>query len=376
MTFVILSLFVLLIVDSASFIRDLLDLPLYNDIFYFIQILLFVFLLSSSLFICKLNNVKKIFFIPIESLQFLIFSSLIFSLNLLKIYPNFLLSSQLIQFSLALFFIKNFLKVNKINLFFQLVNLVLLFYLFFLLILHAIAIFFDLEFADYLQRNSLPIIALLTYLLAEYYDLKKQAKFSLFLCIILSVICRTKITLVVLPLFLIINFFLKLKQINSQVRSFICSLMFFFLCILPYILPSLFTIIFNLTPSQLQILDSTRYYLNDNLVSLLSRIYSVEFVLNNLKLLSFSGIEFSELVKFKVLGYIPHNLFLSAVINNGFFGGFAIFLLLKIFYRVSKINFLIGILGIICINYFNDFYSWFALFLIPVLIPKNRDSIL
>jgi hypothetical protein len=373
---IILIIFSNLLLGTTSFIRDMFALPFFGARIHFLNIFLYLpllyFIIKNKLKFYG-NNSKYLLdnlLIPKEFIIFFLATYLMSLGFLFKEKNDTFFISQILDFLMALFFLKNFIISNDIKIFLITINKMLYLFLIifcFLSIINLLTI--NNSMNQLIQINYFPFIGFLIYLLSKNYNLKKEANISLLLTFLLACICLVKAIFIIIPLFYFLEWIIKKIRNKKLRRYFKFSVLFIFL-VLPFALPYLVEFFLGISIININLMESNRYFLDDNISSLLSRIFSVTKIINSQNIFTLFGIDLSRENPYLTLGYPVHNLLLAMLIRNGIFGLFAAIALIINFIYLSKHNFFIALFGIICISYFNDFYSWFSLFFFPLFFVK------
>ena len=143
-----------------------------------------------------------------------------------------------------------------------------------------------------------------------------------------------------------------------------------FLVFFPILFISLLATYFNINLESFQELEEYRYYINDDIASLISRIAGAGFIFveNFSKIFPIGSYNILAIDSF--WGYPTHNYLYYSIMKYGVFGLLFVIFLLKLTYKIMLYNFSLGLTFLFCITNFNDFYIGFILFLIPVFLEN------
>lgn len=368
----ILSFFSFLVLGWPAYIRNLTQLPFFGQRIIILDILFYVFLLIlvRSQFSRLVNfeyDSKRIYF-PVIFINLSLLTILICAMNFIS-NQNYFFPLQVVEFLMALFYILNFINLHNIESFFAFSTKWLFLYSLVILALILFQLVFGYEFTDLITLNSLAFIAFLYYLLLKHYNFKKRANTLLILTLFFGLICETK------AIFIVILFLFMIRYIVKKFLKFhkIINFSWFlgaFLLTLPFLLIYLVHLITGLSLADVEARNV--WTSSDNLTSFFSRIYSVEKSIANLSNFGFFGLEYSEVKNLHVLGYPPHNLLFEAIMQAGLFGFMAVCVFIFNLLKLYKYNIYIASFSLITIIYFNDFFVWYALFLLPIFIKPTK----
>jgi hypothetical protein len=372
MSFNILSFFSFLVLGWPAYIRNLFQLPFFGQRIIILDILLYVFLLIlvRSQFSRLVNfeyDSRRIYF-PVIFINLSLLTILICVMNFIS-NQNYFFALQVVEFLMALFFILNFINLHNIESFFAFSTKWLFLYSLVILVLILFQLVFGYEFTDLITLNSLAFKAFLYYLLLKHYNFKKRADTLLILTLIFGLACQTKAIFIVILFFFMIRYIVNKFHKYHKIINFSWILAAFLLT-LPFLLIYLVHLITGLSLADVEARDL--YTSSDDLSSFFSRIYSVEKAIANLSNFPFFGLEFSEVKNLHVLNSPPHNLLLEGIFQGGIFGFMAVCVFIFSLLKLYKYNIYIASLSLITIIYFNDFFAWYALFLLPIFIKPTK----
>ena len=347
--------------------RDIFVLPFFGLRLYYIYFSL-LFFLTSIIFLNKHNLISRVrnikpkyiyyifFFIPI--FLFLQFfkndSDYFYLLQITSVSLSILFSILLVRGFGIQKFIKNFSRYS----------------FFVVFIMSVIWILWFLEIGNLIDaktRNSLPYLMLGLYYLMK--SLKQKNHFLVFF-FILCFICETRGAILIYLLCLVSNYFLKF--LNTKSKLIIYKISIIFVVFFPILSIFLVKEYLNIDLADLKELENYRYYINDDIASLISRIAGAGYILiNNLSEIFPLG-SYNLLKIDSFWGYPTHNYLYYSIMKYGIFGCIFVFFLIKITYKVMLYNFNLGLIFIYCLTSFNDFYIGFLIFLIPLFIEDFK----
>jgi hypothetical protein len=218
---------------------------------------------------------------------------------------------------------------------------------------------------DLIEKNSFPVAMLILSELSRKLGAKNLYKSFIVIGSISAIIGSAKIFFLLLFALLILN---KVKLISSS--KFIAVLIPYAVILLPFMIPRIITLALNIEIDEVIELGKNRFNINDNIGSLVSRIYSVGYTINQINFLTLFGNNESVTSTVLFWGYPVHNLYVALVYSHGFF-----FLLVLILYNLAIWRFFqrnagLGLIFGIIVIYFNDILPMLSLFFIPYIISK------
>lgn len=356
-------LYFTLLFGLFELIRDIFVLPFFGVRLYYIYfaILVFTYFSITLNFNNFLLKIKKLKFSYLTF--FFLFIVVFVFLQILKNDFDFFFIFQLISFLLSLLFTKILVNSYGHNSFFKNLYSYSLFILFIMSIIWMLWFLNIGNLIDAKTRNSLP------YLFLGIYFLSRNKKNILLLSfLIITFICETRGALLLLLITIIYNYFIKF--FNSSNKILINRLLILFVLFFPIISIYIVALILNIDLEALAELENYRYYIDDGITSLISRIAGAGYVFtenfNDFYLIGSSNIY--EIDKF--WGYPIHNYLYLLILKYGIFGFLFSFFLIKISDKIMMINFSLGLTFLYCITNFNDLYIGFLIFLLPLINDK------
>lgn len=394
---VIYFLVALVLIQAVPFLRDLLNLPLHNGRSYYLDIYLLLLSISIILlgkttktkynehelkadpdlvislrkiinYITQLINkalglithirFEKIHFIWILPLIFILLSSRANNSILyfyLKQYATFFLLSYIIYIAV---------KNQKEHALYRTIYYVCAGYVTLLFIFFIANFFTGGMFTDITQKNTLPLLLLVMSELSYQANLKRLSRKFNWLGFISATIASAKLFfLMIIALYII-------RKIEKRIdKRFFLRLLrsnYFYLIILsPFYLPFLFFFLFEIDMDFITSLGESRYDVNDNLASLISRVYSVYYMLTLEHLFSFWGFGEGTVNDIQFWGYPVHNLILSLFYSHGLMVGGSLLIVLISLRSWARQHMGLGLILSLSIIYINDIYPYLALFFIP-----------
>ena len=369
-------LFLFVILDFIGFFRDALFLPLYNGRTQIVEcglLLLAISMVQSNFDYPKLYNAsqnsieKKIvnFFcflgIPHNfnkfAILFFTLACILVPISLINHSPDLFFCLQLSKFFLALVFLSS---IKNWNLGFTYVERYLFFFIIvILLILGIIYLIKDSGILsnsyDLMSRNGWALTAVFYH---YFFAFKKGFRFFiiiLFICLLISFISGSKLALIFNLLSPVCYFLLRKKYGSVLVRGVWAIFLLIFVIIVPYIIPMYFRFNFE----DLYVLGNFRYFVQDDIGSLISRVFSVRhlFESGQLSLLG-AGEMPGDAGKF--WGYPVHNIIIELGYKHGLVGWLVGLTLATFFVRFSRRVYEI-ILLISVMMYSNDINSVYVL---------------
>jgi hypothetical protein len=347
--------------------RDIFVLPLFGVRLYYINFS-FLFFLTSIIFLNKHNLISRVRNIKPKYIYYIFFFIPIFLfLQFFKNDSDYFYLLQITSASLSILFsillvrgfgIQKFIKNFSRYSFFVVFVMSVIWILWFLEIGNLI---------DAKTRNSLPYLMLGLYYLMK--SLKQKNHFLVFF-FILCFICETRGAILIYLLCLVSNYFLKF--INNKNKLIIYKISIILIVFFPILSIFLVKEYLNIDFAAFKELENYRYYINDDIASLISRNAGAGYILiNNLsEIFPLGSYNLSKIDSF--WGYPTHNYLYYSIMKYGIFGCIFVFFLIKITYKVMLYNFNLGLIFIYCLTNFNDFYIGFLIFLIPLFIEDFK----
>jgi hypothetical protein len=228
---------------------------------------------------------------------------------------------------------------------------------------------------DWLARNHLPYAAVCVYALLRHYGIKRLSKWSLLVCLGLTAINSTKGALLLLIALHLLDPIDKALVRRPGIRRLLRLGTLGFAVLSPFIVFHSALLYLGATLDDFKGLESYRYYINDNITSLISRTISVVLtlahVINSGQWMGLGQVKAAELTFY---GYPVHNYFISAIAMLGVLGALLGLFLLHLFYRVSRENIGMALIGVFVLTVSNDLYASLSLLFIPLIWPHANPS--
>jgi hypothetical protein len=242
------------------------------------------------------------------------------------------------------------------------------------LVIQSLFFFLNIAYSgvyqDIIEKNSFPILMLLMSELSRVFGDKKFYKSFFFIGLISALIASTKIFFLLLSLLFFIN---KIKIIKAN-KKFSLAL-HFGVILFPIFFPYLINFITDIDINDIIELGDNRYFINNNIGSLISRVYSVEYMLEQENFWNIFGNNESSIADVNFWGYPVHNLYFSLAYAHGYLLLLVLFLYNISIYRFLANNIGLGLILGFLIIYLNDIPPMLSLLFIPYIIIKNRKII-
>ena len=281
---------------------------------------------------------------------------------------NLMYFKQYIVFFTLIQFISWAIKYRGVNSLFNTILSGSKFYLFVQSLFFVLNIINEGGYQDLIQRNSFPMAMLIMSELSRGINNKNLYKNFILIGLISALISSTKIFFLLLFL---LYFVRKIKFLNSY-RIF--SIILHYMTVLfPVFLPFLILLLTGFEINDVIELGQNRYFINDNIGSLISRIYSVEFMLVQENFWNFFGNNESSIAEVNFWGYPVHNLYFSLVYAHGYLLLLVFFIYNFSIYRFISDNLGLGLILAFIIIYFNDIIPVLSLLFIPYIISHNKN---
>ena len=376
-----LFLFILVILDIPTYLRDILYLPLYGDRILFINI--YLLLIGLLMLFCNKSNIThtKELLIKYFGNYFLIFVlfTFIFSFtftfvqSLLNPPFSFTYSLQILIFLIALFYSLIILKNNHLKLLLK----YLLISLFSILVIQIIFKGFSLysgiigEFSA--NKNSLSYVAFTVLLINRLYFHDNNKKYLFLLISITDIINQTKAVFILLVIYFAHNLLKKYFYKFSNFKNIYILLFFSLLILFTYFGLELFLYIVGIPVHELEALESQRWNVPDSLGSAISRLGSVSYTIDklilNLQIFGFGVNGASEILYW---GYPVHNYYVYSLSVSGIVGLFYSIMLFFLSYLLSSHNIMLGFISLFYLSVSNDLSLILILCFLPIYINNLK----
>lgn len=221
---------------------------------------------------------------------------------------------------------------------------------------------------DLFSRNSLPVISIVLRLIFQRLGDHKSARIALTVGVVLAILASTKIFILLLFLLYLSG---PLVVRTGRLVGAIKYSCFFLIVLAPFLLPQFVMYQMDVTLDYIVELGENRYYINDGVASLISRLFSVYSLVHHESFLaSFFGAGEASIPDLHFWGYPVHNLPLSLIYSHGYTGLLASCSIVMILSRLIKYDFRLSLVGAFSLTYFNDLYPFFALIFVPLIRPN------
>ena len=225
-------------------------------------------------------------------------------------------------------------------------------------------------YQDIIEKNFFPILMLLMSELSRVFSDKKFYKRFVFIGLISAFIASTKIFFVLLSLLFFINK-IKIIKLNKKFSLALHYGVIFF----PIFFPYLIYFITNIDINDIIELGDNRYFINDNIGSLISRVYSVEYMLEQNNFWNIFGNNESSIADVNFWGYPVHNLYFSLAYAHGYLLLLVLFVYNISIYRFLANNIGLGLILSFLIIYLNDISPMLSLLFVPYIAIKNKNHL-
>jgi hypothetical protein len=304
---------------------------------------------------------------------------------LIWIVPGFFIYvSSKINGSTQLFFFKQYLilvaliqliiwdvKYGRIDSFINTFLNVSILFVFFQTLLLGLNIIYSGAFQDVMVKNSFPIVMLILSEICKGDNRYDMSKRFIIVGAISAIISSVKLFFILLPLMAIINYLRKKHVKSERNRGFFSLAWYISIVFSPFLIPLFIQYMFNIDMGQVIEIGVDRYYIEDNIASLLSRLYSVIFMFHEGSIWTIFGNNESTLSNIIFWGYPVHNLYASLAYSHGMLV-FSIFILYNFFiYRFIRHNTALSTILGFSLIYFNDIYPMLSLLFIPYAIHSK-----
>lgn len=362
----------------TAYIRDIFNLPLYG-----VRILLInAYLLSIGLlFYTYTKNQRHVANITLRKLSripcFVVFITIILLtvfvfliLNILNQGEDYFFAVQILNFVFAFFYLNLIIKGDGLISFLKSLSISLWLVLIFQVLLKIIGATMGLSGELLSNRNSLPYIALLFYLLYRSCSLDKR-KQNFILVVLLALINQTNgVFLLLLCCFIHLLFTKTLLRVALFKRVYI-PIIISVMLLGSYFGIHLLLLYTGISAVEFKLMQHSRHEIIDNIASIISRAGSVSFTLESWfksgQLLGFGPSKASKLLYW---GYPTHNYFAAVIAITGVLGIFFSLSILVILYKVFTINIFVGVVGLFFLSVSNDLSLIVLLTFIPLIMNK------
>lgn len=363
-------LFFFSVLNFVGFIRDALLLPLYNGRTEILECLLLVVAIlliqQGNMYLIteppvsneKDDKFRRILFqlgIPVKyskhSLILLVLLIVLVPVSLLNNSQYFFFALQLSKFILSLIICSLLVQQNvsiiNIERVFRFFVYLMCFTLISLLIVNKTGIVTN--FDDLVQRNMWCLSA--SFYIYFFALRRTFVRFSgeASIVLLMAWIASAKLSILLVIISPLLYIFFRKRVDSISTKGVAACVTFGIVVLLPYILPPLLRFEYE----DLYILEESRYYISDNVGSLISRIFSVRHLLDNGYLLHALGLGEMRREAALFWGYPVHNLPFQLGYSHGIVGWLISIVMLGFFVKYTR-NFY-EIIFVVCVMcYLND----------------------
>ncbi len=248
--------------------------------------------------------------------------------------------------------------------------------LFFIILLgfYFANLFTDGLYLDITQKNSFPILMLLMSVLCKKINYSKLQRNFFIIALMSAIIASTKLFLVLIVLLFMLRIFKIGTDNRKSSASSASALIHYLLVLLPFYLPFVIFAYADISLGELINMGESRHYINDNIASLISRLFSVPFMLQDDNIYSLLGNNEGSQASVIFWGYPVHNLYASLLYAHGLVLLFVVASYHLVIFRFFARHIDIGIILGFCLIYFNDIYPLYSLFFLPHFISIHGRS--
>ena len=374
--------FLLVLLGFTTYLRDIFYLPLYG-----IRILFFdMYLLLIGILLYTYTSKQRRLaqeacrsFLQIRSFVALI--SIIF----VMLYINFLLNIinqeydyffivQTLNFTIGFIYLYLIICNGGLDSFLKSLSIALWLMLMFQFSLRIISTLLGMSGEILSNRNGIAYVALLFCILHSAHVAKRQKR-SFMLVASLALVNQTNgVFLLLLVSFLHLLATKTLLRVGLFRKLYI-PIIFSVISLGSYFGLGLLLLGLGLSTSDVVVMEEYRYSISDNLASLISRLgslpYTIDYWFESGRIFGLGPEKASRLLFW---GYPVHNYFASVVAITGIFGVIFSLALLVIMYNTSKLNFMMGIVGLFFMSVSNDLSLSVLLCFIPLMINRSSPS--
>ena len=370
--------FLIVLLGFTAYLRDIFNLPLYGVRILFFDMYLLLMGLLLYTYTSKQRLIAKeayLSFLKVRS--FVVMSSIIlimlyfnFSLNILNQEYDYFFIIQTLNFSIGFIYLYLIVYNEGLVLFLKSLSITLWFMLIFQFSLQIIGSSAGMSGEILSNRNGIAYVALLFYILHSAHVAERQKR-SFILVASLALVNQTNgVFLLLLVYFLHLLANKTLLKVGLLRRLYIPTI-FSVILLGSYFGLDLVLLALGLLPSDLVAMEQNRYSIPDNLGSLISRLGSLPFGINSwLESGKILGLGPEKASKLLFWGYPVHNYFASVVAITGVFGVIFSLSLVSVMYKVSKLNIMLGLVGLFFLSVSNDLSLSILLCFIPLMISR------
>lgn len=242
--------------------------------------------------------------------------------------------------------------------------------LFFLIIagFYIINIFTNNLFLDITQKNIFPLFMIVMSVLCKKVNYPKLQRKFFIIGLLSAIVASTKLFFILIATLFMLRFFKIGNNYNKFSTSPALVFIHYLIIIIPFCLPFILSAYTGLSIDDLIIIGEGRHSIDDNISSLISRIYSVQSILQQENLNPLFGNNEASMAGLLFWGYPVHNLYASLWYAHGL-----ILILILASYHLLAFRFFsrhfdLGVIFGFCLSYSNDILIIYSIFILPYFI--------
>jgi hypothetical protein len=229
-------------------------------------------------------------------------------------------------------------------------------------------------FADLVRKNSFPVLMLIMFAICKKLNLHKMQRNFFILGLMSAVVASTKIFFILGLILIFMNISRVAATKGNSNPNPLFALVHYFIVFSPLYLPFLAFEYLDLDIEKLISMGENRYNINDDLASLVSRLFSVPFMMQDANFYSLFGNGEGAQALVLFWGYPVHNIYASLLYAHGI-----IVFIVLCFYNVAVFRWLalhadLGVIMGVCLIYFNDIYPLYSIFFLIHFISIHGGS--
>ena len=370
--------FLFVLLGFTAYLRDIFYLPLYGvRILFFDMYLLLIGLLLYTYTSKQRRLVQEAWRSFLQIRSFVALISIIFvmlylnfSLNILNQEYDYFFIVQTLNFTIGFIYLYLIICNDGLVLLLKSLSIALWLMLMFQFSLQIIGTSLGMSGEILSNRNGIPYIALLFYILHSSHVAERQKR-SFMLVASLALVNQTNgVFLLLLVYFLHLVATKTLLRIGLFRRLYIPTI-FSVILLGSYFGLDLLLLGLGLSPSDVVVMEEYRYSIPDNLGSLISRLgslpYTIDYWLESGRIFGLGPEKASRLLFW---GYPVHNYFASVVAITGTVGLVFSASLISVMYNISKLNIMLGLVGLFLLSVTNDLSLSLLLCFIPLVLES------
>jgi hypothetical protein len=227
-------------------------------------------------------------------------------------------------------------------------------------------------YQDLTQKNAFAVMMLILASLCKELNMSKMYRNFIIIGSVSAAISSTKLFFLLAFIILLINHVQYFNDKSGKIFKLASTLTHYLIILLPLFIPLAISQLISIEIDDLIEMEKSRYIINDNIGSMVSRIYSMPFMLSSDNFWSLTGNNERALSDLKFWGYPVHNLYLSLAYAHGTL----LLIVLSTFhlamYRYFARHIQLGLILGFYVIYFNDIYPMLSLFFVPFLVSSVR----